>query len=145
MIRTRYIAVTSFIFTLAFFIDYIPPLSRVHIPFDLEGYHYSLADYAFQAIHHGRFPLWDPTNYSGLSFTGNTQAALFYPPTWLMFAGNRGRERLSYQSLEDLALAHVWLAFFLCYIWLRHQQRLHPLASLLGGGVFACSGYMLLQ
>ena len=62
-----------------------------------------------------------------------------------MFAGNWGRSRLSYQSLEDLALAHVWLAFFLCYAWLRHQKRLHPLACVLGGGVFAFSGYMLLQ
>ena len=62
-----------------------------------------------------------------------------------MVASNWGREWLSYQSLEDLALAHVWLPFFLCYVWLRHQKGLHPLASLLGGGVFACSGYMLLQ
>jgi hypothetical protein len=145
MIRTRYIAVVSFFFTILFFIEYTPPLHRVHIPFDLEGFHYPLADYAFQSIHQGRFPQWDPTIYSGLSFTGNIQAGLFYPPTWLMFAFNCGRARLSYQSVEDLALAHVWLAFFLCYIWLRHQRGLHALACVLGAGIFAFSGYMLVQ
>src|SRR5260370_26816070 len=115
MIRPGYIAVASFFFTFAFFIEYTPPLHRVHIPFDLEGFHYPIADYAFQAIHQGRFPQWDPTIYSGLSFTGNIQAGLFYPPTCLMFAFTHGRAKLSYQSVEDLALAHVWLAFFLCY------------------------------
>jgi hypothetical protein len=145
MIRTRYVAALSLIFTVLFFIEYTPLLRRVHIPYDLEVFHYSLVDYAFQAIHEGRFPQWDPTIYSGLSFAGNTQAALFYPPTWLLFASNWGRSKLSYQSLEDLVIAHVWLAFLLCYIWLRHQRQLHPLAAALGGGIFAFSGYMLLQ
>jgi hypothetical protein len=84
MIRTRYIAVASLFFTLAFFIEYTPTFHnarRVHIPFDLEAYHYPLADYAYQSIHQGRFPQWDPTIYTGLNFTGNIQAALFYPPT----------------------------------------------------------------
>src|SRR5258708_174342 len=120
MIRTRYIAILSFLFTVAFFIEYTPLLRRVHIPFDLEGYPYPLADYAFQTLRQGPFPKWDPPPYSGLSFAGNAQAALFSPPTWLMFAFNWGRAKLSYQSLENLALAHVWLAFLLCYIWLRH-------------------------
>src|SRR2546426_3684093 len=145
MIRTRYVAILSFFFTVAFFVEYTPLLRRVHIPFDLEGFHYPLADYAFQTLRQGRFPQWDPTIYCGLSFAGNTQAALFYPPTWLLFAVNRGRAKLSYQSLENLVLAHVWLAFLLCYIWLRRQRGLHALASALGAGVFAFSGYMLLQ
>ena len=55
MIRTRYIAILSFLFTALFFIEYTPLSGRVHIPFDLEGYHYPLADYAFRAIRAGRF------------------------------------------------------------------------------------------
>jgi hypothetical protein len=145
MIRALSVAVASFLFTVLFFVEYTPLLPRVHIPFDLEGFHYSLADYAFQALRHGRFPQWDPTIYCGLSFVGNIQAALFYPPTWLMFAFNLGQEKLSYQSLQNLALAHVWLAFILCYLWLHHQRRLHPLASVFGAGVFAFSGYMLME
>jgi MYXO-CTERM domain-containing protein len=89
--------------------------------------------------------LWDPTIYCGLSFVGNPQAGLFYPPAWLMFVVNLGRPKLPYPALEDLALAHVWLAFVLCYLWLYRTRRLHWLASVLGAGVFAFSGYAVLQ
>ena len=64
MIRTRSVAILSLLFTVLFFIEYTPLLRRVHIPFDLEGFHYPLAGYAFQAIHQGRFPLWDPIRIS---------------------------------------------------------------------------------
>ena len=143
-IRLRAVAALSFVFTYLFFLDYLPPFRRVHIPYDLQGFHYPLADYAFQSLRHGRFPEWDPTIYCGLSFVGNVSAALFYPPTWLLFAMNFGRQTLSYQSLQDFDFLHVWLAFLLCYVWLSHK-RLAKLASVLGAGVFAYSGYMLNQ
>ena len=134
----------SLAFTYAFFFEYLPPLKWVRIPFDLESFHYPLIDYAFRALQEGRFPEWDPSIYCGLSFVGNVQAALFYPPTWLVFAANWGRERVVYQSFEILAIAHVWLAFLLCYVWLR-KKALGELASVFGAGIFAFSGYMLLQ
>src|SRR5215471_15832519 len=97
--RVRYVGVVSVVFTAAFFIEYTPLWPSVHIPYDLEYFHYPLADYGFQAIRHGRFPQWDPTIYCGLSFAGNIQAALFYPPTWVMFgaAFALGHLTLSYQ------------------------------------------------
>ncbi|MGD0295794.1 MAG: hypothetical protein ABSE86_01680 [Bryobacteraceae bacterium] len=144
IIGVRTVAVLSFAFTYLFFLDYLPPSNRVHIPYDLEGFHSPLADYAFQAIRHGRFPEWDPTIYCGLSFVGNIQAALFYPPTWLLFLSNFGQDTLSYQSLQCFAFLHVWLAFMLCYVWLKHRGST-SLARLLGAGVFAYSGYMLNQ
>jgi hypothetical protein len=143
-IRPWTVAVLSFAFTYLFFMEYLPPFERVHIPYDLQGFHYPLADYAFQALRHGRFPEWDPTIYCGLSFAGNSQAALFYPPTWLLFAANIGRPALTYQSMQVLVFAHVWLAFLLCYVWLRNK-KLAELASILGAAVFAYSGYMLNQ
>jgi len=138
------IALASLLFTYLFFFEYLPPVRWVHIPYDLQGFHYPLADYAFQSLRQGRFPLWDPTIYCGMSFVSNVQAALFYPPTWLMFLFNIGRERLSYQSMQDLLIAHVWLGFFLCYLWLR-GKRLAELPCVLGAGVFAFSGYMCTQ
>src|SRR5260370_34881550 len=108
--RLRLVAPLSLLFTYLFFFDYLPPSRRVHIPYDLEGFHYPLADYAFQAIRHGRFPEWDPTIYCGLSFVGNVQAALFYPPTWLILVINLGRQALSYQGRQDHVFMHVWLA-----------------------------------
>ena len=144
MIRRYLVAALSFIFTYLFFIEYLSPWRKVHIPYDLQGFHYPLVDYAFQALKNGRFPEWDWTIYCGQSFVGNIQAALFYPPTWLLFAANIARSHVSWQSLQAFELAHVWLAFLLCYAWLR-GRRLDPLACLFGAGIFAYSGYMLLQ
>ncbi len=138
------VALVSLLFTYLFFFEYIPPVRWVHLPYDLNGFHYPLADYAFQSLRHGRFPLWDPTIYAGMSFVGNIQAALFYPPTWLMFLFSLGRERLSYQSMQDVLLLHIWLGFLLCYLWLRGKQ-LRELPCVLGAGVFAFSGYMCTQ
>jgi len=138
------VALASLVFTYLFFFEYIPPVRWVHIPYDLEGFHYPLADYAFQSLRHGRFPLWDPTIYCGMSFVANVQAAIFYPPTWLMFLFSLGRERLSYQAMEDVLIAHVWLGFLLCYFWLR-GKRLRELPCVLGAGVFAFSGYVCTQ
>jgi hypothetical protein len=143
-LRLRTVATLSLVFTYVFFLDYPPPIRRVHIPFDLEGYHYPLVNYAFQALREGRFPEWDAAQYCGISLVGNPQVALFYPPLWIVFAANLGREALSYQSLQDLVFAHVWLGFILCYAWLRFK-RLAELPSALGAGVFAFSGYMMLQ
>jgi hypothetical protein len=137
-------AVLSLAATYLLFIEYLPPLRRVHVPFDLAGYHYSLNDYAFQALRHGRLPEWDPTIASGLSFAANAQAATYYPPVWLLYAANWRRSRLSFLTLEIFVFLHVWLAFALCYAWLR-RRNLAPLASALGAGVFAFSGYMMLQ
>jgi len=140
----KIIALVSLLFTYAFFFEYIPPFRWVHLPYDLIGFHYPLADYAFQRLRQGRLPLWDPTIYAGMSFIGNIQAALFYPPTWIMFLLNAGRERLSYQSMEDVLLLHVWIGFLLCYLWLR-GKRLAELPCIFGAGVFAFSGYLCTQ
>ena len=145
MIRTRYVAALSLLFTVLFFIEYTPLLPRMRIPYDLEGFHYPLADYAFQALKQGRFPQWDPTIYCGLSFADNITTAIYYPPTWLMFALKWGSEKLSYRALEYLALAHVWLAFLLCYAWLHDRRKLHWLASILGAGGYAFGGYLMGQ
>lgn len=130
--------------TYLFFLDYLPPLRRVHVPFDLAGYHYSLNDYAFQALRHGRLPQWDPSIDCGLSFTANAQAATFYPPIWLLYLANWHRTRLSFLTLEIFVFLHVWLAFVLCRAWLE-GRKLSSMACLLGAGIYAFSGYLMLQ
>ncbi len=98
----------------------------------------------FQSLKQGRFPEWDPTIYSGLSFVGNVQAQLFYPPAWLMYGASLHKRRLTYETLQIFVIVHVWIGFLLCYLWLR-SRRLTDLACILGAGVFAFSGYMCLQ
>src|SRR5580698_1932931 len=143
--KTRYVAAWSLLFTALFFIEYTSLLPRVWIPYDLAEFHFPLADYAFQSLKQGRFPQWDPTIYCGLSFTDNITAAIFYPPLWLMLVLKWGTAKLPYQAFEYLALAHVWLAFILCYAWLQGRRKLHWLAAMLGAGSYAFGGYMLDQ
>ncbi len=139
--RLRYVAALSLLFTYWFFFEYLPPFRWVDIPHDLQYYHFPLDDYAFQSLRHGHFPEWDPALDCGISFIGNPQTAIFYPPMWGVFLANAGNARLHHRTLEALVIAHVWLA---CFLWLRGRE-LTPLACVLGAGVFAYSGYMLLQ
>lgn len=143
--RTRFVAAWSLLFTALFFIEYTPVLPRMQIPYDLQEFHYPLADYAFQSLKQGRFPQWDPTIYSGLSFADNIQTGIYYPPMWLMFALKWGSAKLPYRALEYLVLAHVWLAFLLSYAWLHDRRKLHWLAAILGAGCYAFGGYMMGQ
>lgn len=137
-------ALGSGLCTYVFFCEYLPPISRLHLPYDIHGFHYPLLQYAFAAFEQGRFPEWDSGIYCGQTFVGNIQAALFYPPNWLLFAVNWGRDHLSYKSLQALMFAHLWLAFVLCYGWLRARELL-PLACALGAGVLVFGGYMVAE
>ena len=129
--------------TYIFFCEYLPPFSKVHVFSDMEVYHYQLQRYAFQVLHEGRLPQWDPSMYCGIPFVGNVQAALFYPPAWLLYAVTWSRPVLPFKALESFAFLHIWLAFLLCYWWFR-GRRLDWFSSVLGSGVFAFGGYMLL-
>lgn len=140
----RWVAAGSLLSSYAFWHEYLPPVQRVHLPYDIHSYHYPLLQSAFEAVSRGRFPEWDQSIYCGLSFVGNIQATLFYPPTWLLFVANLGRQHLSYKSLELLVFLHMWLAFLLFYVWLR-GRGVGILAGLLGSCIFAFSGYMMSQ
>jgi hypothetical protein len=143
-LRRLLVPVLALIATGAFFCEYVPPFKRVHLFSDIEAYHYPLQRYAFQALKEGRFPQWDPSMYCGIAFAGNIQAGVFYPPMWLVYAANWRHRVLPFKALEYFAFLHVWLAFILCYLWLR-ARRLDWFASAMGGGVFAFGGYLLWQ
>lgn len=138
------VAIASFIATWLFFIEYIPPTKKVHFWSDIEGFHYPLLAYVYRSLRDGRFPLWDPTIYSGVSLAGNIQAALFYPPNWILYIFNAHRPTLPYTAVEILAIAHVWLAFLLAYLWLRDRSH-HWFPAVIGAGVTAYCGYVLSQ
>ncbi|GIU80402.1 MAG: hypothetical protein KatS3mg005_3640 [Bryobacteraceae bacterium] len=131
-------------FTWLYFLHYLPPFQRFSVPYDLPGYFYSLHDYAFRSLKAWRVPEWDPYIYCGLSFAGNVQASLFYPPLWAAFAASAGYARLPYLAVEIAVFAHVWLAWLLGYQWLR-SRGLRAEAAMLGGAAFAFSGYMMIH
>ncbi|MBZ5618436.1 MAG: YfhO family protein [Acidobacteriia bacterium] len=137
------VAALALIASCAFFYEYLPPFKQVHLWSDIEGYHYPLQRFAFQALKEGRIAQWDSSIYCGISFAGNVQAALFYPPTWLMYAAAWTLPKLPFKALEVFTFVHVWLAFLLCYVWLR--GRTGKLASAFGAAVFAFTGHMVYQ
>ena len=127
--------------TLVFFIEYLPPFQHVQLWSDIAGYHYPLQAYALRTLKEGRLPLWDPSIYGGISFVGNIQAALLYPPNWLLYLFGAPWSQLPFKMLELFTFVHVWAAFCLCYLWLR--ERAEKMAAVMGAGVFAFSGYMM--
>jgi hypothetical protein len=138
-----WVAALALAATYAFFCEYLPPMERVHIFSDIEGYHFPLQRYAFESFKEGRIPQWDPSIYCGVSFVGNVQAAVLYPPAWLMYAASWRRQRIKFKMLEDFVFAHIWLAYLMCYGWLRGRGG--PLPAAMGAGVFAFGGYMASQ
>jgi hypothetical protein len=127
-----------------FWIGYLPPFTNFHLHSDIEGYHWPLLVAAFEAIRHGRFPAWDASIYCGIPFAGNIQAALFYPPTWVLFTANLASKHVLFKTLEAWVFLHAGLAAFLAFVWLR-QRNFCWLASALGASVFAFGGYMVSQ
>jgi hypothetical protein len=132
--------------TILFFIEYTNLWRRAHIPFDLEGYHYSLSNAIFLSLKAKQIPLWDSWMYAGIPLAGNIQAALFYPPTWILYATHLpfGR-RLPYAAMEGLVIAHIALGFILFYLWLRRGRHLSEIAAIAGGIIFALNGYVCSQ
>ena len=125
-----------------FFFEYVPPLKRVHFYGDIEGYHYPLYVYANRALREGRIPQWDSTIYSGMSFIANPQAAVFYPPNWLVYWKNAKRDGVRFAWIEILLVLHFAIAMVLAWMWLRSRFR-SELAGVLGGAAFAFSGFPL--
>ncbi len=140
----RLAAAGGLLFTWLYFLHYLPPFQRFSVPYDLSGYFLSLHDYAFRSLKEGRLPEWDPFMYCGLSFAGNVQAALFYPPLWLAFLASMGSPRLPFLALEILVFAHVWLAWFFGFLWFQ-GRGLRAEAAVLGAAAFAFSGYMMIH
>lgn len=137
------VALLALIATYGLFFEYLPPFKRVHLWSDVAGYHYPLQRYAFQSLKEGRIPQWDASIYCGITFAGNVQAAFLYPPTWLMYAAVWDLPKIPFKAMEVFTFLHVWAAFVLGYLWLRGRRGW--LASALGAGVFAFTGYMMYE
>ncbi|MBI3684774.1 MAG: YfhO family protein [Acidobacteria bacterium] len=137
-----WVAAGAFATVYLYFVEYLWPLRRVHLFSDIEGFHWPLLSYAFLSLKHGRLPEWDPGIYCGLSFVGNSQAALFYPPNWLLFALNWTRQGISYVSLEFVVALHFWASLLLVYAWFR-ERGCRLLTSLVAGAAYAFSGYVM--
>jgi len=94
--------------------------------------------FAVSSVQQGQLPLWNPYLFSGIPFAANPQVALFYPPTWLAFLAPVPR------ALSLIVVLHLWLAGAGTYAWLRSEGA-SAAGALLGGAVFAFSGYFFVR
>jgi hypothetical protein len=97
----------------------------------------------FDSILSGHWPLWNPYNGMGVPFIANYQSAVFYPINWLLL--------IFYLigSIEGIAIGvtlliplHLFISGLGIMRILEHFEK-SRFAQLMGGIVFALSGYIL--
>lgn len=88
-----------------------------------------------ESIRDGTFPLWNPYVFTGYPFTYNTQAAPFYPLTWLYLVFPL------HTAVDLLIILQLILGALFMYLYLR-ELALLPLAALVGAAVFSFNGFM---
>ena len=100
---------------------------------DVLNFYNSCRMYGFGEIRNGNLPLWNPHVFSGVSFIGNFQSALFYPPNLIYLF-------LPLAKALNLDLAfHVFLMGALTFAWGR-GRGLTRLATFFAGMTAMFSG-----
>lgn len=79
------------------------------ISWNLGGFNYPLDKFVFDHLGWSTgIPQFDPYNYNGVNFIGNSQAAVFYPPKLLLeIVLKLLGKQLTFTEYETLLLAHV--------------------------------------
>jgi len=144
--RDLYVALALLLLWGLFFWRYLTPVEADRVAFprgDLSEHFYILRSFAFDELKAGRFPLWGRGVFDVYPFEADPESALFYPPVALELLGGLalGYSSLPLQAIQFEAIAHILLASFLCYLFLREEVR-HRLAALLGSVIFSYGGYL---
>ncbi|HSD82474.1 MAG TPA: hypothetical protein VLG46_01370, partial [Anaerolineae bacterium] len=89
--------------------------------------------FGLSELQQGRWPLWMPCVDSGYPYFADPQAASFYPPALINYAGHLigGASEFSLEALQLEAALHVLLAAVLTYLFLRGEVG-SRLAALIG-------------
>ncbi len=105
--------------------------------YDAIGQYWPWRTLLHDGLRHNQVPWWNPYAFSGYAFAGNGQSALLYPLNWLFFGlfSVAGGFRLT-------ALCHLWLSAAGVY-WLLRELGARRAAALVGGTVFALSGFQI--
>lgn len=82
---------------------------------DLSSFIYPTYAFAARWLRRGVVPLWNPHLYMGMPFAADNQSGLFYPLNLLLLA----LPDLTYEAVELMAVAHVFLAGLFTYVLLR--------------------------
>ena len=93
--------------------------------------------YRIAQLSAGHIPLWNPYLFLGVPFLANPQAAVLYPPNWLL------NWLPPAAALVWSALLHVWLAAGFTYVYARRSLLLRRPAAWLVGLLFGMGGFAL--
>ena len=99
---------------------------------------YSFAGRSFKS---GFIPLWNPYQYSGYPFLGESLAGAFYPLNVVLFL-IPAKAGLNIRAFEWMIVLHVFLAATFMFALLR-RLHLSSFSSLVGALVFAFDGFLL--
>lgn len=94
-----------------------------------------LCRYIGDAVRHGRFPLWNPLSYCGMSQIAIPSPGLFYPFNYL-FAIMSFSQALAWQMVIHQLIAGIFTYAFVAHL------RWGKLASIVAALIVAFSGYM---
>ncbi len=119
-----------------FFLDIILR-GQVFFAGDIMNVYTPWQQYNQEALAAGRMPLWCDDFFMGFPLFAESQGALFYPPTRLVYFFIKGAQAFSYDVLLHFLLA-AWFQYFFA-----RSLRLAPWASLLSAVAFAFSGLLL--
>ncbi|MDX2151983.1 MAG: YfhO family protein [Bryobacteraceae bacterium] len=89
----------------------------------------------------GRIPLWDPYMWNGQPLIGQAQPGTAYPLNWLLFSLPQRDGWMKLSWLHWYFVVMHWMAAVFMY-WLLRDLNLRRTAAVIGGMVFALSGFM---
>jgi len=107
---------------------------------DFTEQYYPLRRFVAASLAEGRFPFWNPYIFGGQPGFADPQAAVLYPPA-LLNALWHGAE-FPLDALEFEAVAHIALAAWGTYFFVRLVLGLGITPALVGAIIFAFGGYL---
>ena len=98
-------------------------------------------DFEAREFHAGRLPLWDPYEWAGHTLIGQVQPGITNPLNWVLFAMPLRDGHLPVLTLHWYWVLIHWLGALFCFALCRDLGAGY-IASLLGGCIFALSGFV---
>ncbi len=132
-LSTQY-AVVLFYLTVAALLFYPMLQGRMVAPGDARVYYYPWKMYYGSMLSRG-FPLWTAHEFTGISYIGNSESGVLYPPNFFFFLWS------SAYSYNLMLLLHYVAAAFFTYLYLKLICG-RRLPALCGGLAFGMAGFM---
>ena len=98
---------------------------------DFTSQFFPLALLVARIVAEGGDPLWNPLSLGGQPLLADPQAAVYYPPQWLLLPHLTGHDGRSFLAMEVFAVAHLSIASLGMYLLAR------LLTGTLAGGLVA--------